>query len=82
MQKRLHKTLQLDFKIVMHPGTTVVEHPPRHLKVKGSSPAPATGTGRKTIQNSNVLRFYKIGHQCQISILFLQILLSLFILIS
>jgi hypothetical protein len=79
MQKRLHKTFQLDFKIVMHPGTTVVEHPPRHLKAKGSSPAPATGTGRKT---SNALRFYRIGLQCQISILFLQILLSLFILIS
>jgi len=82
MQKRLHKTLQLDFKIVMHPGATVVEHPSRHLNAKGSSPATATGTGRKTIQNSNALRFYRSGLQCQISILFLQILLSLFILIS
>jgi hypothetical protein len=28
-------------------GCTVVEHSPQHLKVEGSSPANATGTGRE-----------------------------------
>ncbi len=41
------------FSVVASGGSTVVEHLPRHLIVKGLSPATATGTGAE--QNVAVL---------------------------